>query len=340
MKKASFFLFFLFCHLLFTQNVDGIENFILASDEDRKILTKQYFEPLFNSMQISMGEGWVKSAKPHKKLGFDLTFLVSAINIPSYARQYNTDGLSSIDSSYDSSPTIFGSDTEGNYLVDFYPDGSDYSLSTSFAIPAGHEDLLKMDRLLLPNLQFSVGIPLKTELVVRFMPKTQSKGAEIKSFGLGIKHSLSQYFNSSKVTPFNLSALLTASRLEGAYDFGANSQLAGENQSIDLQVYNASSGLIASLDFKIMSIYCSISQVISKSSFKINGSYSLVYESSFSEIDGVEYVLSDPVSIENNLNFLRKNFGVGFNFPFVNLFLDYSIQDYNSINLGVSIGAR
>ena len=340
MKKTLVFVVFLFCQLLSAQNVDGIENFILAAEEDRNMLTKQYFDPLFNSMQISMGEGWVKSAKPHKKLGFDLTFLVSAINIPSNARQYNTDGLTSIDSSRDSSPTIFGSDAEGNYLVDFYPDGSDYSLSTYFAIPDGHEDLLRMDRLLLPNLQFSVGIPLKTELIVRFMPKTQNKGAEIKSFGLGVKHSLSQYFNPPKATPFNLSVLLTASRLEGVYNFGANSELAGENQSIDLQVYNASSGLIASVDFKIMNIYCSISQVISKSSFKINGTYNLAYESSFSEIGEIEYVLSDPISIENDLNFLRKNFGVGFNFPFVNLFLDYSIQNYNSINLGVSIGAR
>ena len=45
-------------------------------------------------------------------------------------------------------------------------------------------------------------------------------------------------------------------------------------------------------------------------------------------------------SIENNLNFLRKNIGIAFNFAFYNLFVDYSWQEYNSINLGVSLGVR
>ena len=45
-------------------------------------------------------------------------------------------------------------------------------------------------------------------------------------------------------------------------------------------------------------------------------------------------------TIDNDLNFLRKNIGIAFNFAFYNLFIDYSLQEYNSINLGVSLGVR
>jgi len=81
-------------------------------------------------------------------------------------------------------------------------------------------------------------------------------------------------------------------------------------------------------------------QVYSKSSLKIKGSYELNYETSSDEIGAIAFQVQDPISIKNNLNFLRKNIGIAFNFAFYNLFIDYSLQEYNSINLGVSLGVR
>ena len=323
-----------------SQNIAGVENFLLASQQDQEILVQEYFNPLFNALQISMGEGWVKSAKPHKKLGFDFTFIMSGINIPVYDRQFNTQVFNNITSTSTESPTIFGSDSNGTYLVEFYPPDSDYSMSTSFEIPNGHNDLLSSGRLLLPNLQFSVGVPFKTELIVRYMPETTHKGAKFKSIGLGIKHSVSQYFKTSKVTPFNLSILANSSKMESVYDFGVNSQVVGENQSINLAVVNSSVGLVASADLKLLTVYASIMQVISKSSLNVTGSYELNYETSSAEIGEVSFVVEDPVSIVSNLNYQRKNIGLAFNFAFYNLFVDYSFQNYNSINIGLSLGFR
>ena len=158
--------------------------------------------------------------------------------------------------------------------------------------------------------------------------------------GLGIKHSVSQYLKASKATPFNLSILANSSRLEGSYNFGDNSQIPGEDQSVDLKVINYGLGLLGSVDLKIVSVYASIMQVYSKSSLKIKGSYELNYETSSDEIGAIAFQVQDPISIENNLNFLRKNIGIAFNFAFYNLFIDYSLQEYNSINLGVSLGVR
>ena len=323
-----------------SQNIVGVENFLLASHQDQEILVQEYFNPLFNALQISMGEGWVKSAKTHKKLGFDFTFSVSAINIPNHNLRFSNQIFNNLSSTSTHSPTIFGLESNEAYIVEFYPPDSDYSLSTSFEIPNGHNDLLSSGRFLLPNLQFSVGVPFKTELIVRYIPEATNKGAKFKSIGLGIKHSISQYFKASKATPFNLSILANSSGLEGGYNFGVNSQIPGENQSVDLRVSNYGLGLLGSVDLKIVSVYASIMQVYSKSSLNIKGSYELNYETSSDEIGSVAFQVQNPVSIDNKLNFVRKNIGFAFNFAFYNLSVDYSFQQYNSINLGVSIGLR
>ena len=56
--------------------------------------------------------------------------------------------------------------------------------------------------------------------------------------------------------------------------------------------------------------------------------------------DSIQIAVSDPVSIENKLDYLKKNVGVSLNFPGIKFFLDYTIHDYNSINAGISIGLR
>ena len=71
MKSRLLYFVLIFYVNSHSQNINGVENFILASQEDQEILVQQYFDPLFNVLQVSMGEGWVKSAKTHKKLGFD-----------------------------------------------------------------------------------------------------------------------------------------------------------------------------------------------------------------------------------------------------------------------------
>ena len=340
MRFFIVFVSLFFFQTKYSQNISGIENFVLVSEDDRALITQEYFKPLFNSMQVSMGEGWIKSAKTHKKLGFDFTFLLSAINIPVSSREFSNLNLSSISSSSNTSPTIFGGESNEDYFVEFNSPGTDYSLSTTFNVPGGHEGLLTRDMLLLPNLQFSIGLPFETDLIIRYMPRTEKKGARYQSYGVGFKHGLMQYFKPAEATPFNLSTLLIHSNIAGDYVFGVNSEIPGENQSIELNVSNTSAGLVASLDLKVVSIYSSVSQVFSKSSLKVKGAYEVNYQVSSSETENIEFIFNDPISIENKLNYIRKNIGVSFNLAFTNIFIDYSIYDYSSINIGLSFGVR
>ena len=82
-----------------SQNITGVENFLLASEEDKNLLVNNYFSPLFKSLQVSMNEGWSRSAKTHKKFGFDLTFFASAVEIPDSEKSFEITGFNNLTSS-------------------------------------------------------------------------------------------------------------------------------------------------------------------------------------------------------------------------------------------------
>ena len=104
---------------------------------------------------------------------------------------------------------------------------------------------------------------------------------------------------------------------------------------------NNSLGLITSLDLSLISIYGSVSQVYSESSFEMKGDYNINYQLlNSSPTDEVSVLLNNPVLFKNKLNYLKKNIGLSLNFPAVSLFVNYSVQELNTINVGVSLGVR
>ena len=274
--KKIILLLLITTNLSFSQGLSGVENFILASDEDKDLLANNYFNPLFKSMQISMSEDGQDLRKHIKNLDLMLPF-ASGILIPNSNKVFSTSGFASIVANSPTSPTIFGGDSNTDFNVDFFSAEQGANLTTSFQSPNGYGSILKSERLLLPNIQAAVGLPFKSEIVVRYMPKVSFKGAEFTAFGAGLKHSISQYFGLTKATPFNLSVLLSSAKMVGDYPLAESSQIPGDNQSIDLDVSSTTFGLIGSADLKIVSLYASVSQVLSKSSFKVNGTYNVSY---------------------------------------------------------------
>ena len=337
--KKIILLFFLSTSFAISQGLSGVENFILASDQDKDLLANNYFNPLFKSMQISMSEGWARSAKPHKKFGFDVTFFASGVLIPDSQKNFSTTGFESIVANGPTSPTIFGDESNTEYIVNFFSEQQGVNLNTSFQSPNGYSSVLKSERLLLPSVQAGLGLPFRSEIIVRYMPKVSFKGAEFTSFGVGLKHSISQYFSLSKVTPFNLSVLLSSAKMVGDYPLAESSQISGDNQSIDLDISSSTFGLIGSADLKIVSLYASVSQVISKSSFKVNGTYNISYLTDPGNVP-IELNVIDPIDISSKMNYLRKNIGLSLNFPLLKFFVDYSVQDFNAINAGLSFSIR
>ena len=125
----------------------------------------------------------------------------------------------------------------------------------------------------------------------------------------------------------------------GDYPLAESSQISGENQSIDLDISSSTFGLIGSADLKIVTLFASVTQVVSKSSFRVNGTYNITYFTSPGN-SPVELDVVDPINMSSKMNYLRKNIGLSLNFPLLKFFVDYSIQDYNTINAGLSFSIR
>ena len=64
------------------QLFNGIENILLTSTEDARILAEGYTAPLGKTLTYALNSGWATSAKTHKKLGFGLTIGGAAPFVP------------------------------------------------------------------------------------------------------------------------------------------------------------------------------------------------------------------------------------------------------------------
>ena len=86
LRTFKIFIFF-FSSLLYSQA--GIENILLAAQDDSKKLFSGYLQPAMKGSIYLMNSGWYTTAKVHKKLGFDLTLSLNTVLIPEGEKSFN-----------------------------------------------------------------------------------------------------------------------------------------------------------------------------------------------------------------------------------------------------------
>ena len=68
---------------------------ILAADiAQGEKLIEAYFTPMSESFGASLNNGWYNTAKPHKLGGFDVTFTVNTVIIPTDAKAFKVESSS------------------------------------------------------------------------------------------------------------------------------------------------------------------------------------------------------------------------------------------------------
>jgi hypothetical protein len=341
-KKLILFVSLCFSTCSFSQNFENLEYLLLASSEDQSMLFKEYLNPLVTSVNFGMGSGWSHSAKTHKKLGFDITISLNTFFIPSNAKSFSTSGLTSITSSSDYLPTVLGDNTNETLSVSIN-DGSDVfpnEFNATFIAPSGIESDLFLNMLITPNIQVGLGLPFKTDLIVRYIPTKSTKNTDIGLMGVGIKHNLLQHFGPADKIPFiDLSLLIAYSNYSIDYAFQKTSNLQGIDQRATMDMNNYTAKIISSIDLKLITFYASIGYSKGVSNLSVLGSYDL----SYSVLDSTQVVVltvTDPLQVEWEKQSISGNAGLSFNLPGIKLFADYTSQDYDSVTVGVSIGIR
>ena len=323
------------------QLLGGIENILLTSTEDARILAEGYTAPIGKTLTYALNSGWATSAKTHKKLGFGLTIGAAIPYVPDADLVFTPTGLTSLNVPSGSLPTVFGEggDQELNFAFSESVLGNQIDYAGKLSFPGGLKDQLPFGTLPAPIIQASVGAVFDTDVLVRFVPTIDIEGSSFKLFGYGLKHNIMQYFGPLDKLPLNISVLAAMSKASLEYDlsdstFGGNS----DNRNITFEADTFTIQALASIDLPVLSVFGALGYNSGNSQFDVSGDYSIDYE--LQGLPTISRVLKDPISIESDATGVMGLIGARLNLLFMKIYANYTIQEYNTLNLGISFNFR
>ena len=341
------------CALLVGVNLStaqDLESVLLAGD-DASLLLQNYLNPSMKGLMSSMNGGWYSTAKTHKKLGFDITIGASAAFTPDkdqmfqfVSDQYNyisvADGSSSI-------PTVLSkNETETEFNVSVPYDGNKFKVG-SFKMPGGIAKDLPSNATPAPFVQVGLGLPFKTTVKLRFVPKTNfASDVEANLIGVGLQHDLTQYFGLIGKLPFSVSLFgaYTSANVEYAITNGnLSDQVSVTNGLAQFKVKTWTVQALGSLDFKIVTIYGGLGYNGGTTSFDIKGDYTLSYniqDLDQNNLSTLSETITDPVNLDFKSSGTRATIGARLNLAFFKIFADYTLQEYNTATLGFAFSFR
>lgn len=321
------------------QLFDGIENILLTSTEDARILAEGYTAPIGKTLTYALNSGWATSAKTHKKLGFGLTIGGAAPFVPDVDQVFTPTGLTSLSVPSGSLSTVFGEggDQELNFSFSESGLGNEIEYEGKLSFPGGLKDELPLGTVPAPIVQASVGVVFDTDLLVRFIPTMEMQGSTFSLTGFGLKHNIMQYFGPLDKLPLNVSVLAAISKASFEYDlsdstFGGNST----NRKMTFEADTFTIQALASIDLPIISAFAGLGYNAGDSQFNVSGDYSIDYG-----ITGIgPRILKDPISIASDASGVMGIVGARLNLLFLKIFANYTIQEYNTLTAGISFNFR
>ncbi|MBN10195.1 MAG: hypothetical protein CMC80_01525 [Flavobacteriaceae bacterium] len=321
------------------QLFDGIENILLTSTEDARILAEGYTDPIGKTLTYALNSGWATSAKTHKKLGFGLTIGGAAPFVPDVDQVFTPTGLTSLSVPSGSLSTVFGEggDQELNFSFSESVLGNEIEYEGKLSFPGGLKDELPLGTVPAPIVQASVGVVFDTDLLVRFIPTMEMQGSTFSLTGFGLKHNIMQYFGPLEKLPLNVSVLAAISKASFEYDlsdstFGGNST----NRKMTFEADTFTIQALASIDLPIISAFAGLGYNAGDSQFNVSGDYSIDYG-----ITGIgPRILKDPISIASDASGVMGIVGARLNLLFLKIFANYTIQEYNTLTAGISFNFR
>jgi len=324
------------------QLLDGLETVLLAKEDAQKLL-QGYTNPLAKSFIYGLNTGWAHTAKTHKQLGFDLTFGVGASMVSDADLSFNPKSLRYAES-VGELPTIF-SDSNSVPIDVLIPANSETDeLRATLEFPGGVGDILPISGVPVPTLQASVGAVLNTDIIVRYVPETNIEGTSVSLQGFGLKHDLTQYLGPIDKLPFNLSILAAQTNVSSRYNIETTTlsqNPASDIRYVDFNVKAQTVQLLGSLDFPFVSVFGAVGISRGSADLGMKGVYELEY---LQQIGGLDVAtttsITDPVSLNYSANSTLATIGARLNLAILKIYAQYSLQEYQTASVGVSMGLR
>jgi hypothetical protein len=319
-------------------------DFFKGNIDDARLLLSSYIAPFTNAFGAGFNGGWYNTAKPHKLGGFDITLSVNVGLIPSSDQtvdlktlKFQTLAPTNPSGSW-IAPTIAGSNNVGPEL---------HAMSGSielakFKSPPG----LNLKYMPVPIVQVGIGLPLGTEVKIRYFPKIDIKDYQLSIWGVGLIHSIMQYVPGHDLLPFDVSLFGGYSKLKASvpinvqpgtapdavlnYSSAYTLPFPAQHVSTSVEAWNVS--LIGSVKLAVFTFYGGLGY----GKTKINPLVSLtkpVYEDA-----GVVKNIK-PLSIDN-FSGLRANIGLRLKLAILTIHADFTKSQYNVVSAGIGFSFR
>jgi hypothetical protein len=343
---------FLLSSVAFSQlnNVD----FLRSIPADGVKFIEAYIAPWANAFGAGLNGSWYNTAKPHKLGGFDITMGLNVGIVPSSAESFDISslGLSSSITGSGTAPTIAGADADGP-LMKYSQSGVTLA---SFNTPPG----TTWKYIPVPTLQAGIGLPLGTELKVRFIPRFPIKEGDIMLWGVGLMHSIMQYIPGNELLPLDVSVFGGYTRLNGNVPIDLRPQVgiaqnyitinpatAFNDQNVSMTVEALNVSAIASFNLPVISFYCGLGYSKTRTLVKLTGNFPTPklagpITSQYAEYNdsGVKTDADFPEIDIQNFSGLRANIGFRIKLGVITFHTDYTRAQYNVLSAGLGVSFR
>jgi hypothetical protein len=348
MKKTITLLVMLFVSVLHAQELESL----LLSGNDASKLTENYMNPLMKGLLYSMNGGWYTTAKTHKKFGFDITISANASFIPSSSQNFNFNVADyeflTTANGETSLPTVMSENSSETTIDVSIPiDGTNTFKVGSFQMPGGITEDLPVNAVPTPMIQIGLGLPSRTDVKLRFVPKLSfDDDVEVSLIGVGLQHDITQYLGPIDKLPLSVSILAAFTRLKATYainDDSVSDNVSIQNGEAEFTMNAWTIQALGSLDFKIITLYGGFGYNQGKSEINIKGDYNLSYDvqdSSGNTISTVNETVSNPVNLDFEANGVRTTLGARLNLGPIKIFGDYTFQKFNTLSVGIALSIR
>lgn len=324
-------------------NVD----FLKSVPADAVNFMGSYIAPWARAFGAGLNGSWYNSAKPHKLGGFDVTFGVNVGVVPASAETFDLSILKLPSANYSPTsgivPTIAGP-ANGGIPITYSQSG--YPLA-AFTTPAG----TAWRYIPVPTLQAGIGLPMGTEIKVRFIPTLPIKEGNVGLWGVGLMHSIMQYIPGNKLLPFDVSLFAGYTKLTGNVPLSLAPQagypntitLPLNNQNLKASIDALNISAIASLNIPILTLYGGIGYSKTNTNIKLTGNFPTpkLYGTSVEyRDDGVKTGESFPSVNIPDFSGLRANIGLRIKLAVITIHADYTRAQYNVLSTGLGVSFR
>ncbi len=328
---------------IFSTNYAQFED-IFASDSDAEKFVTKYTQPVFRGLMFATNSAWVTSAQPIKPFHFELNIGASGAFVPQNYESFKFNPADyqylRIDNGPDEIPTVMGGDSQTRLKIVIPDNASNEIKLLEFDAPGGIKDQLPVNAVPAPAIQVSMGLPLGSEVNLRYAPTlTSDNGGFFQLLGIGVKHSISQYFpvgedenGNDKKRHFNLAAHVAYQNINAGYD-DQNS-----NKAVHLNISTISLQGIASFDYKLLSLYGSVGYTKGFTTMDVLGTYNYSYDvqdTNGNHIRTETVSITDPLKLNYDVNGMKAKAGFKLKLAFFQIFADYTIQEFPVATAGI-----